>query len=83
MNDIYSWGRNYWGQLGRGIESGMLECLKPEYNKYLADKNIIDISVQIDHCLALSSDGQVYGWGDNHHGQINNSNQKQIKLKKQ
>ena len=78
-NEIYSWGMNYWGQLGRGYESGMFDYLKPERVKFFDDKNIIEIIIGFDHCLAVSCDGKVYGWGYNNNGQIDpNSNETQI-----
>ena len=63
-NTIYSWGWNYYGQLGRGYDSEHLyKYLKPEKNEFFFDKNIIQISCEWGYCLALSSDGKVYGWG--------------------
>ena len=78
-NVIYSWGNNYWGQLAKGFESGMLEYFKPEKIEFFDNKKIIEIAIHLDYCLALSSDGNVYGWGDNHHGQlVHNLNINQI-----
>ena len=54
---------NWYGQLGRGFMSRVI--LKPEQNEFFSDKNIIQIRCYWNHCLALSSDGIVYGWGDN------------------
>lgn len=33
-------------------------------------KKIVNISVGSAHCLALTSTGEIYGWGRNDHGQI-------------
>ena len=62
-NEIYCWGGNRHGQLGRGFNSN--EILKPDKNVILSQMNIIRISCGGKHCLALISDGKVYGWGDN------------------
>ena len=62
-NTIYSWGKNHWGQLGRGFESKFYENFKPKETEFFSDKNIIQISCGWSHCLALSSDDNVYGWG--------------------
>ena len=79
INEIYSWGMNYWGQLGRGHESGMFDYLKPGKIDFFDDKNIIEITINFDHCLAISSNGNVYGWGYNNQGQIvPGSNENQI-----
>ncbi|KAN0034081.1 hypothetical protein ACTFIV_000564 [Dictyostelium citrinum] len=32
--------------------------------------NFIQVSCGVDHCLALTNNGQVFGWGDNKYGQI-------------
>ena len=65
---VYGWGRNDYGQLGRGYVSEKAEYLKPEIIEYF--ENVIQLSCGTIHTLALSSDGKIYGWGDNNHGQI-------------
>ena len=62
---IYSWGWNDFGQLCRGTDTR--ELLRPKRIPYFDDKIIVQISTGFCyyHCLALSSEGQVYGWGDN------------------
>ncbi|KAN0000020.1 hypothetical protein ACTFIZ_008467 [Dictyostelium cf. discoideum] len=32
--------------------------------------NFTQVSCGVDHCLALTNNGQVFGWGDNKYGQI-------------
>ena len=64
-NEIYSWGMNERGQLGRGFQSDKQERFKPQKNEYFSNKNIIKISCHRNHSLALSSNGKVYGWGHN------------------
>ena len=66
--EIYTWGWNEHGQLGREYSSD--EYLKPELVQFFTDKNIIEISCGFLHCLGLSPDGKVYGWGDNSEKQI-------------
>ena len=68
INEIYSWGHNKYGKLGRGFES--YERLKAEKIDFFDDKNIIDIKNGTSHSLALSYDGKVYGWGDNEKAQV-------------
>ena len=66
-NEVYGWGRNDWFQLGS-------EALNEENNKpidiNIEDKIIKQISCGSYHTLVLTSDGMVYGWGDNEFGQI-------------
>ncbi|CAG2161405.1 unnamed protein product [Oppiella nova] len=51
-NHVFSWGHNDKGQCGRDEIS------------YLNDKNITQISCGTYHSLALTTGGQVYGWGN-------------------
>ena len=41
------------------------DYFKVKLIEYFNNKKIIDISCGYSHCLALSSEGLVYGWGDN------------------
>ncbi|XP_054154012.1 E3 ubiquitin-protein ligase HERC2-like, partial [Oppia nitens] len=67
---IYSWGTNNYQQLGRHtIISDDDVYSKPAIITLLSDKCIIDINSGSHHSLALSSDGNVYGWGHNSSGQ--------------
>src|SRR4051812_39026679 len=50
---VFSWGRNYYGQLD--VPSNLT--------------NAIAIGAGYQHCLALRSDGTVVGWGQNTNGQ--------------
>ena len=66
-NLLHSWGNNYWGQLGIGITNDESVYLKPGI---ITSKGaVIEVSCGTSHCLALCSDGFVYGWGDNRYGQ--------------
>ncbi|CAG2171161.1 unnamed protein product [Oppiella nova] len=69
VNHIFSWGPNMWGQLGRDVTPEGV-YLKPERISYFDDKNVQQISCGSHHSLALTSNGQVYGWGRNIEGQI-------------
>ena len=68
-NKIYVWGNNQFGQLGRGF-TAIEKVFKPQVIKGLEDKEIIQISCGSAHTLVLTSDGIVYGFGDNTYGQI-------------
>ena len=66
-NELYGWGLNNWLELGS-------ETLNEENNKpiniNIKNKIIKQISCGSYHTLVLTSDGIVYGWGDNEFGQI-------------
>ncbi|XP_054166006.1 RCC1 and BTB domain-containing protein 2-like [Oppia nitens] len=74
---IYSWGCNQYNQLGRHIITTTTtsddddddEYYKPDIITYFNNKIIEDIACGNYHSLALTSDGTVYGWGNNSEGQ--------------
>ncbi|CAG2167093.1 unnamed protein product, partial [Oppiella nova] len=61
-NHVFSWGDNHCGQCGRKATPFRV-YLKPEVISDLNDKNITHICCGFKHSLALTTDGQVYGWG--------------------
>lgn len=71
---VWSWGYNWSGQLGIGVweyEHGYTP--NNEYNDVLQVQNlsgIVAIAAGNDHSLALTSKGTIFAWGDNEHGQI-------------
>ena len=68
-NKLYGWGRNDCGQLGLNILNHA-KVYKPVLIEDLNDINITQISCGSAHTLVLTSDGMVYGWGNNSYGQI-------------
>ncbi|KAI9505153.1 regulator of chromosome condensation 1/beta-lactamase-inhibitor protein II [Coemansia spiralis] len=74
---IYSCGSGAFGQLGTGIhtdnkQTGSRSWVRPvvlnaELNSELVFKAV---ACGLRHSLALTSDGQVYGWGANRKGQL-------------
>ena len=39
----------------------------------LANEKVVDVTVGSDHCLALTEDGDLYGWGKNSNGEVTTS----------
>jgi alpha-tubulin suppressor-like RCC1 family protein len=64
---VYAAGDNYQGQLGLGDNTDRNTFTEVTG---LNDKNIIAISTNADHSLALSGSGKVYATGDNGDGQL-------------
>ena len=66
----YSFGSNNLGQLGSNNDNDEEISFGFKEISYLNDKNIVDIESGGSHSLALSSEGQVYAWGSNIHGEL-------------
>ncbi|CAG2163208.1 unnamed protein product [Oppiella nova] len=69
-NRVYSWGHNSEGQLARDVTPEGV-YLKPNKIAFFDKKNVSQISCGLLHTLALTAEGQVYGWGRNSFGQGN------------
>jgi RNA polymerase sigma factor (sigma-70 family) len=64
---LWSWGENYlgWSVLGQGkIDT------QSSLRRIGMDNDWIDVSSSFTHCLALKSDGTMWGWGENLQGQL-------------
>jgi alpha-tubulin suppressor-like RCC1 family protein/serine/threonine protein kinase len=68
---VATWGHNREGMLGHGqmTDSEVPVAVHP---LLLAGKTIVQISLG-RHCLALTSEGQIYAWGYNRFGQLGNN----------
>ena len=75
-NELYGWGWNRAGQLGRGFRNIDNEYFKPE--KVFFNKLIKQISCGSFHTLILTNMGAIYGWGSNRSGQIGCQNEECI-----
>ena len=75
--EIYSWGWN--GQLRNGLST--ILCVKPATYEFFPQNNIIQIECVGYHCMALTSDGVVYGWGHNEEKQIDANSNESVFLK--
>lgn len=63
--NVYLMGRLPYSNI---VESRKMTTTKPILVKGITD--IIQVSASSDHCLLLTSTGQVYGYGRNGHGQL-------------
>ncbi|GMH38662.1 hypothetical protein BSKO_06546 [Bryopsis sp. KO-2023] len=75
--DLYSWGMNTDGQLGHGDESSriMPELIDTEI---ISASTMIKVSCGARHTVALSSEGDLFGWGWNKYGQLGHKEQERI-----
>ncbi len=67
--DIYSWGSNYYGQLGLGTSGSGTNKDTPQKVTVNGVK-FTDIAVGVSHSLALTDTGVLYSWGVNEYGQL-------------
>ncbi len=76
---VYSWGYNWYGQLGDNSTTNSsipVKVLKGAYSEgttYLGDNSsnkIIAVALGERHSIALAEDGTVYSWGRNEYGQL-------------
>ena len=69
-NKLFGWGRNHFGQLGRGYSNEENDLLTPNKAKLTKNIWIKQISCGYRHTLVLDVNGLVFGWGDNYYGQL-------------
>lgn len=81
---VFSWGGNYYGQLGdggvTGSQGGMNSRAAPGLVTTLpSDLTFVQVSAGHKHALALSSAGDIYAWGSrNESGQLGQGNRNVI-----
>ena len=66
---VRSWGSNSGGELGDGVDAGMIRS-KPGPVSNLANVKTIATDSTARHALALKTDGTVRSWGSNVTGQL-------------
>jgi alpha-tubulin suppressor-like RCC1 family protein len=59
---IYAWGRGFEGQLG--LSATIEIATVPSYVKYFHNKNVTQIAAGTFYSLAITDDGNMYGWGE-------------------
>jgi len=69
---VYAWGRNTYGQLGDGTFTNRTTPVAVNTSGVLSGKIVTAIAAGGDHTVALTSDGQVFDWGNNSYGQLGN-----------
>uniref|UniRef100_A0A8D8RL73 E3 ubiquitin-protein ligase HERC2 n=3 Tax=Cacopsylla melanoneura TaxID=428564 RepID=A0A8D8RL73_9HEMI len=66
---VYSWGKSEHYSLGKGA---VQYVQTPQRVLGLLEKKVTSIAVGALHCIACTSEGEVYTWGDNDQGQLGN-----------
>lgn len=76
--DIYSWGRGFEGQLG--LSKGIEVASTPQYIKSFYEKPVSQIEAGAFFSLAITRDGQLFGWGEAKMGQLGLGKQREVRL---
>lgn len=66
--DLYSWGMGFEGQLGLSKDNKVASS--PRYLRFFYKKPVKFISCGHNYSLALTREGNLYGWGENKLGQL-------------
>lgn len=69
-NQVFGWGANYCGQLGTGVTTEVDDRSVPVLFEFFRERTVKQISCGYFHSLVLTTDGHVFGWGWNAHGQV-------------
>jgi alpha-tubulin suppressor-like RCC1 family protein len=67
---VYSWGSNSYDQLGDGTSTNQPAPVAVVMSGALSGKTVTAIAAGDLFALALTSDGQVYSWGDSDFGRL-------------
>jgi hypothetical protein len=66
--ELYCWGKNANGRLGLGASAAASNPNVP--TQVGSDANWTDVALGANHGCGLRTDGALYCWGDNAHGQL-------------
>jgi alpha-tubulin suppressor-like RCC1 family protein len=72
---VYVWGAAAYGQLGNGVYPPVSGSTTPVQANFPAGVIATDIGAGDASALALGSDGLVYTWGDDSHGELGDNSQ--------
>ncbi|WP_227511736.1 hypothetical protein [Psychrobacter sp. ENNN9_III] len=70
---LYSWGRNNYGQTGLGLTTKITDLMGHPDTPMLinnAPQNLVSVSFNQNHSLSIDQNGQVYSWGEDKYGQL-------------
>ncbi len=75
LGSVFSWGYNFYGQLGIGnnIQSTLPINITNTFNLDNEYK-IMQVATGEKHCLSVSNNGLIFSWGYNGYGQLGSGN---------
>ena len=77
---LYTWGRGFEGQLG--LSATIEIASTPQYVKFFHNKNVVQIAAGSFYSLAITDDGQMWGWGEARMGQLGCNKHREIRIPK-
>jgi E3 ubiquitin-protein ligase HERC2 len=82
---VLSFGAGQYGALGHGYSSGkqLPDLLKPQYVQALSHLTTVCVAAGELHSAVVTSDGDVYTWGDGFCGQLGHADKRPQVLPKQ
>ena len=63
--NLYTWGRNYYGQLGQGKTGN-----NNTPTQVVSLTSVVGISLAANSCAAITASGDLFTWGSNENGQL-------------
>ena len=69
-SQLFSWGSNALGQLGDGTTVSHPLPMAVFMNGALTGRIPVSVAAGRDHCVVLTSGGEVFAWGDNTYGEV-------------
>ena len=71
LGRVFTWGYNFYGQLGDDTNTNRSMPVDITSNFGLGqDEKILEMSLEYNHSIALTSSGRVFTWGYNGYGQL-------------
>jgi alpha-tubulin suppressor-like RCC1 family protein len=71
--EVYCWGRNDYGQLGRGTTNTTANPFPQRVGGALSSRTVTRITTGGNHACALTTANEMYCWGANDRGQLGNN----------
>jgi len=69
---VYAWGSNFYGQLGNGTNVHSTVPVKVNIIGDLPTNKALKVDAGYSHSLVVTTNGDVYAWGNNVDGQLGN-----------
>lgn len=71
--NVFTWGHNYYGQLGHNDFDDQMSPRRVEVTHFHGE-TVVYVAANSNHAMAVTAEGRLYTWGDNTHGQLGRNN---------